>query len=479
MQNVFRKFLIVSLLTALVSCLTPENPPVVEPPIDETPIKTAFGTPVGGAVTQTFDATGGTFNEPTTGVTVKAFAGGFDSSTQVSVQPITNTLPEGIGMGVEISSSQPLKKPLIVRFNYDVAEPDPNSLRLAVQTDDGSWFSLAPVKIDTVNKTVSAALPDSFPPTKTSSQVKPKATLNLKRVVKYLGFYMKPENATVKVGKTAEFVPYARVLERINDCVPTVSSDGELSTLCPKPVVKAYPFTNNKAGFGRTWWVNGIEGGDSTNGTIQPKPTVGATYTAPTIVPFPNTVEVRFLSTKIGENPYAYTFAKVTIVGNNYKVVGDFTSVGYPACAGFVGIADLTDHVEFTLAETGSTTNFPYLVESIQNQVSENKNFRPSEYTTGATVTQNSLSEVLKATKGRGEFKGTLETLSVTLEGGSWTGGCTVKYPEITFNYPAGDTVPSAASFEFNLNAFVNNTQKVKGDDSSGFGSWEFTITKQ
>jgi hypothetical protein len=478
MKNVFQKVLIASMLTVLVACPTEVKPPDVEPPVDETPIKSAFGTPVGTAVTQTFDATGGTFSELTTGVTVKAFAGGFDSSAQVSVQPITNTLPDGIGMGVEISSSQPLKKPLIVRFNYAAAEPDPNSLRLAAQTDDGSWLSLAPVKIDTVNRTVSAALPDSFPPTKASSRIKPKAALNLKRVVKYLGFYMKPENATVKVGKSVEFVPYARVLERINDCVPTASSDGELTTLCPNPVVKAYPFTNNKAGFGRTWWVNGTEGGDSTNGTIQPKPTIGATYTAPTIVPIPNTVEVRFLSTKIGENPYAYTSAKVTIVGNNYKVVGDFTSVGYPACAGFVGIADLTDHVEFTLVDTGNFKS-PYSIEIGQNPSSENKNFRASQYTAGAKVTQNSLSEVLNATKGRSEFKRTLETLSLTLEGGSWTGGCTVKYPEITFNYPAGDTVPSSASFEFNVNDFVNNTKKVKGEDQSGFGSWEFTITKQ
>jgi hypothetical protein len=164
MHNVILKILIASMLTALVACGTP---PVVEPPFEETPIKTAFGTPVGSALTQTFATTGGTFNEPTTRVTVKAFAGGFDSSAQVSVQPITNTLPSGIGLGVKLSSSEPLKKPLIVRFGYGADAPDPSSLGLAVQAGDGSWLSL-PIKIDTVNKTVSAALPSALWSTKNS-----------------------------------------------------------------------------------------------------------------------------------------------------------------------------------------------------------------------------------------------------------------------------------------------------------------------
>lgn len=43
------------MLTASVACPTP--PPInLSPPPDETPITTAFGTPVGNAVTQTLDA---------------------------------------------------------------------------------------------------------------------------------------------------------------------------------------------------------------------------------------------------------------------------------------------------------------------------------------------------------------------------------------------------------------------------------------
>jgi hypothetical protein len=484
MKTVFQQLLFVSLLTTvLVACLQPEDkPPVVDPPIDETPIKSAFGTPVGNVITQTIDATGGSFTESSAGVTVKAFAGGFDSSAQVSVQPITNTMPDGIGMGVAISSSQPPKKPLIVRFGYGADEPDPNSLRLAMQADDGSWWSLAPVKIDTVNKTVSAALPDSLPiAAKASSRIKPMAGLDLKRVVEYRAFYMKPKSATVKVGKSVDFVPWARVLEKEFCQFEIVDLDVELAPICQKKVVKEYPFTNDKAGFVRTWFVNSIDGGDSTIGTIKPKPTAGATYTAPAKVPSPNTVDVRFLSAKTGQNQNAFASAKVTII-SDYNVVGDFTANGHLACTGYGAVADLTDHVEFKLANNGSTIGSPYLIESVQNQPTVNKNFRSPVVLPGITVTQDSTTEAFDATTG--SAVGAADTLEVLIEGQRQMGGCTITYPPNLgippLVHPAGNPVPTFVLFQFNLNTFTNDTQKVSVADPNPFGgTWEFTITRQ
>ena len=486
MRTVFQQLLFVSLLTsALVACWQPEDkPPVVDPPIDETPIKSAFGTPVGNAITQTFDATGGSFTEPSAGVTVKAFAGGFESSAQVSVQPITNTLPDGIGMGVAISSSQTPKKPLIVRFGYGADEPDPNSLRLAMQADDGAWWSLAPVKIDTVNRTVSAALPDILPiAAKASSRIKPMAGLDLTRVVEYRAFYMKPKSATVKVGKSVDFVPWARVLEKKEDCkkeTSTGADDDGLTSLCnPKKVVKEYPFTNDKAGFVRTWFVNGIDGGDSTIGTIKPKPTAGATYTAPAKVPNPNVVDVRFFSAKTGQNQNAFASAKVTII-SEYNVVGDFTATGHLACSGYLAVADLTDHLEFKLANNSSTVGSPYLIGSFQNQPTVNKNFRASIPVPGVTVTQDSTTEAFDATTG--SAVGASDTLEVSLEGQRQMGGCTVTLPGPVppKSHPADSPVPSFVLFQFNLNAFTNDTQKLSVADPNPFGgTWEFTITRQ
>jgi hypothetical protein len=471
MRTVFKQVLFVSLLTSvLVACIT--DPVPVDPPIDETPIKSAFGTPIGSAFTQTIDATGGTFSEVTTGVTVKAFAGTVDSSAQVKVQPITNTLPDGIGMGVEISSNQPLKKPLIVRFSYSASEPDPNSLRLAVQADDGSWFSLAPVKIDTVNKTVSAALPDSLPvTTKGSSRVKPLGGLDVKRVVEYRAFYMKPKSATVKVGKSVDFAPYARVLEKEickTEEIPGVDGD-LLGSLCTqKKVVKDYPFTNNKAGFVRNWSVNGVVGGDSTNGTIKPNASVGATYTAPANAPTPSTVTVSFESTDTQTNQKLVLVANVTVGGAGYKVIGDFNSKKYPVC--LYGVADLTDHVEFVLSENNG--NITVKNGSIQNGTMKNENFVGQ--VPPSSVTQNSPYELTVTavqaqdlSNQNGGSVGVSQTATVT------SSRCTVKFSTGTVNDPAQTLSAALGDFLFDLDRFVNNAQTVT------VGDWTYTITRQ
>ncbi len=478
MKTVFQTVLIAPLLTLLVACLTtpPADSPSTPPP-DETPIKSAFGAPVGNPVTQTVDANGGTFSEPTTGATVKAFPSGFDASAQVSLQAITDTLPDGIGMGVAISSSQPLKKPLIVRFGYGADEPDPGSLRLALQADDGSWLSLSPVRIDPVNKTVSAALPERSTAAGASNRVGPMGGLNLKRVVKYLPFFMKPASATVKVGQGVEFVPWARVLEK-PECPlpPDTATDDDLAALpiCPKPIVKAYPFANDKAGFVRSWFVNGSDGGDRTNGTIQPHPTAGATYTAPATAPNPSTVQVRFFSAKPELNQNAFVAANVKIVAADYKVVGDFSSSLYPVCAN--GLADMRDHVEFVLAASKSNDG-SYNLEEIQNRASQQTNFRPEQ--SGDDVTSNSPGEVITLTGGHWLLNFALD-VNVILQGEGLFGACTTVYPPATMTppfYDPGEPYVSGIDFSFNTNDFVNNAQKVVSDVNP-FGTWEFTITR-
>ena len=474
MRKIFQQLLFVSLLTtALVACLKPEDkPPVVEPPIDETPIKSAFGTPVGSAFTQTIDATGGTFSEVTTGVTVKAFAGTVDSSAQIKVQPITNTLPDGIGMGVEISSNQPLRKSLIVRFSYDASEPDPNSLRLAMQADDGSWFSLAPVKIDSVNKTVSAALPDSLPVAANgSSQVKPMGGLKVKRVVKYLGFYMKPKSATVKVGKSVEFVPYARVLVETT-CPPSpppVDGD-ELASVCPQRMVKEYPFTNDKAGFSRAWSLNGAAGGDSKNGYVKASASVGATYTAPEKAPSPSTVTVSFETTDTQTRQKLVILANVEVVGTDYKVVGDYSQKGFGACNPALGTADLSGHVEFNLIHS-QTTSDVFTIEAIQNQATKNENFKQLIQTGG--LTQDTPVQI-NLTSGDGDL--ITGDVGINLEGTIAIGNCTQTLPEGSIPYP-GITSEWGGAISFPPDAFVNDTLTAPTRNFT-FGTWVFKVTR-
>jgi hypothetical protein len=318
--------LLTGLTLALAACLgggTNTNPPPPPPPPEPPPppITTDFGTPVGRPVEGTMDATGGSLTELTAAVTVRAIPGVFDSSATVSVQPITNPLPGGIGLGAAITSSQALKKPLIVRFGYAADDGDPGGLGLALQSDDGSWMSLYPVFVDTTKKTISAALPDSLTATGALGRLKPTAGLNLRRVVKYLAFSMKPAKARVAVGKSLTFTPWARVLEQ-PECekatdIPGGPGEDDLTSLpsCSKPVAVEYPFTNSKTGFVRSWEVFG-----SGNGTIQPLSPTGATYTAPGTKPNPNTVEVRFTSSFSDRNsPPVALSARITIFGDKWS----------------------------------------------------------------------------------------------------------------------------------------------------------------
>jgi hypothetical protein len=313
--------LMVGLTLALTACPgggTGPTPPPSPPSPPSPPITTDFGTPVGSPVEGTMDATGGSLSEPTAAVTVRAIPGVYDSSAQVSVQPITNTLPGGIGLGAAIASSQALKKPLIVRFAYGADEPDRASLGIALQREDGSWVSLYPIVVNTANKTIAAALPDSLPAA--GAPIKPTA-LDVRRVVRYQAFYIKPASATLKVDESVRFVPWARVVE--NECAVVGSIvrplsdpvEDDLPALppCRRAVVRDYPFTNTKPGFVRTWEVVG-----SGNGTVQPLSPAGATYTAPATAPSPNTVDVRFTSSFSDVNrPPVVLVAKVTIGGGD------------------------------------------------------------------------------------------------------------------------------------------------------------------
>ena len=171
---------------------------------------------------------------------------------------------------------------------------------MAVQQSDGSWRSLEPVKVDVAAGTVSVGLPAVTEVS--AARVRPQGLLDLTRVIKFKQYYFKPPSATVKVGKTQTFVPYAQVLERPKDCPKPqpVDPNEELAPLIPnrclKNLTREYPFTNSKDDFARIWNVNGIFNGNSTVGTITRSSGSGATYTAPDKKPSPDTVTVSFQS---------------------------------------------------------------------------------------------------------------------------------------------------------------------------------------
>ena len=316
-----------ALLSACGGDKPPVNPPVTPPvtPPPNTALVTPIGANIGDPVTETIGAAGGVV---TLGkVTVSAPSGAFNGSS-LRLQAISDTF-NNAGQGIAISSDVGWNKYLTVTLPIDPSEDSPESLSLAVQQSDGSWRSLEPVKVDLAAGTVSAGLPAVTEVG--TARVRVQDLLDLKRVIAFNKYYFKPPSATVKVGKTQTFVPYAQVLERPKGCTrPPRDPNDELTPLTPDcwfGVTREYPFTNSKDDFARIWNVNGIYNGNSTVGTITRSSGSGATYTAPDKKPSPDIVTVSFqsLNTDTLDNVSIKPPAKVKIIGDAIETyVGSF-----------------------------------------------------------------------------------------------------------------------------------------------------------
>jgi hypothetical protein len=125
-----------------------------------------------------------------------------------------------------------------------------------------------------------------------------------------------------------------------------------------------------------TWQVNGVQGGDSTHGTIPPTSTSNgvtatATYTAPAVVPNPATATITAVSV---DDPTKSASATITIVsmsaGMSAKLEGSYAFLFKASGAGGIGslagsfVADASGNlfagVEAVVEETGMQRTLPF-----------------------------------------------------------------------------------------------------------------------
>lgn len=322
---------------------------------------TPAGVAAGTAVVRPVDATGGTVQEPATGAMVTVPAGAVASSTSITVQPETDTLPNGIGNGVAISTGQALLKPLIVRFGYGADVADPGSLRLAAQAADGSWRTLSPVGIDPVARTITATLPPAVPLASGASAGRADgslaagplaaAPLHSQTVAVVEMCHMAPATTSVKAGKTVDLLPLCMTADS-QVCPELVCDPGapqscylDLSQTCV--VFQEKPLLNTRAGYLRSWSVNGTVMGDATVGTIALKDPAGATYTAPNLTPTPNPVPVAFQSVLIADpRQKVQPSAMVTVQPSNYHVKVTMSGADVPVCV-YGTTTTMSDGYEF------------------------------------------------------------------------------------------------------------------------------------
>lgn len=158
-MNYFSTLASAALLSALMlfSCKKSTETDITPPPIDEN-TSTPIGTPSGALVKKMIDGNGGELTSTDGTVLVSIPAGALESAREISIQPITNELPGGIGDAYRIlPHGEVFKKPVTIRFRYkqeDLVSTLPEFLDIASQTDEGSWESPMNATIDKQNRTL-------------------------------------------------------------------------------------------------------------------------------------------------------------------------------------------------------------------------------------------------------------------------------------------------------------------------------------
>lgn len=119
---------------------------------------TAIGTPTGIPVTKTIGAAGGTIVSADGRAELNIPAGALSSDLAISIQPITNECPNGIGVGYDfLPNGTKFLKPATLTLHYtddDIDGTDPNLINMAFQDSLNEWQVDIFKDVDTVGKTI-------------------------------------------------------------------------------------------------------------------------------------------------------------------------------------------------------------------------------------------------------------------------------------------------------------------------------------
>jgi hypothetical protein len=130
-------------------------------PIDDSsePIITPKGTPSGTSVSTSIGAAGGTIQSDDGNLTITIPEGALSATTVLSIQPITNEAPLGIGTGYRLGpEGTTFAKPVRLTFHYagdSMQESVSDLLWIVTQATDGSWGAMLKSVVDKSARTVS------------------------------------------------------------------------------------------------------------------------------------------------------------------------------------------------------------------------------------------------------------------------------------------------------------------------------------
>ncbi len=331
---------IISLALILLNACTKEDDLITDDP--GLPVITEFGEPLGQATEVTIGPEGGMINSSDGLLSVNIPEGALSASTLISIQPISNQAPLGVGNSYRLGPEGiSFNNPVILTFHYSEELLDSNPaefLWIVFQEGDGSWKAKVKSALDSQEKTVSAETTHF-------------SDWSLGR---FVDLTLNPVSKTLKKGEKVELA--------ITGFSRGSTTDGdELAPLLEGAEVQLIQVTNrNSLWRAVEWTLNGAKSPVSNNyGDLQSTEN-RASYTAPSVAPKPNVVSV---TVKLEYDYYKehkstfYLTSKITIYENDFFVSLDFRGKTYMFIQYGFDLAEIPDPSNYSVATCGLSEN--------------------------------------------------------------------------------------------------------------------------
>lgn len=244
---------------------------------------TEVGTPVGSESFVSVGASGGTIISPDGLLTVTIPSQALESETKISIQPLSNEAPLGLGSGYRLQpEGTKFSKPIQLVFHYSDALLDGTAadfLWIVTQAADGSWNALLKSVVDKYAKTVTVET------THFSDWA----------LGKFIDFTLNPSSKTIKKGESVQLqlsgFSKDKALDDNDELAPLVPITGDGNGLTPLTTIP--PIESRLMDFKvKQWTMNGAAAPVSNNNGSLSASGTNATYTAPNKRPDTNPVAV-------------------------------------------------------------------------------------------------------------------------------------------------------------------------------------------
>jgi len=153
-------FSLLVLLGLFLTCKKDDNSPLAPAPDTGTPVPTPVGIPVDAPSTVRIGSAGGVATSADGKLSVTIPAGVLSADTSITVQPITNNSPGGVGNAYRLGpAGMRFSSPITLRFSYanDTIQV-PELTGIAYQDTDGIWYVPPDYSVDSLSQTVSASV---------------------------------------------------------------------------------------------------------------------------------------------------------------------------------------------------------------------------------------------------------------------------------------------------------------------------------